>query len=183
MTSAFDVKTDSAGGIFVADTEANRVRRIAPDGTITLIAGNGSFTSSGDGGLATNAGIRPTALALAQNGDLYVAEAGTIRRVTPDGHIFAFAGGTPTSNADGVPASQARFSSIRALAFDSTGNLFVADDRSVKKSSRPVSSTPWPFSSPIQSHPLPPFIPRALLLVRRETCSFPSRMIGLPRQV
>src|SRR5262245_31701035 len=43
--------------IYVADDEANKVRRISPDGTVTTVAGDGSDDSHGDGGPALDAGI------------------------------------------------------------------------------------------------------------------------------
>src|SRR5215218_4200557 len=43
------------GGFLIADTVNNRVRRVSPAGTITTVAGTGTFGSAGDGGPATAA--------------------------------------------------------------------------------------------------------------------------------
>src|SRR5213079_1545208 len=57
---------DGKGNVFVADYFNNRVRRIdAQRGIVTTVAGNGTNISSGDGQVATAAGVRhPYALAV-----------------------------------------------------------------------------------------------------------------------
>ena len=50
------VSTDSSGNVYVADTYNQRVRKVtASTDIITTIAGTGSTTFSGDGGVATSA--------------------------------------------------------------------------------------------------------------------------------
>jgi hypothetical protein len=57
--------------VFVADTY--RVRRIAPDGTISIVAGNGEDKASGDGGRALDAGLGELAgLDVDSKGNLYI---------------------------------------------------------------------------------------------------------------
>ena len=46
---------DSAGNLFIADSENARVRKVSPAGIISTVAGNGTEGYSGDGGLATSA--------------------------------------------------------------------------------------------------------------------------------
>ncbi len=65
---------DSSGALYIADGSA-RVRKVLPNGLITTIAGSGSRGYSGDGGSATNAMLSsPSALALAPNGAVLVAD-------------------------------------------------------------------------------------------------------------
>src|SRR5687768_2336435 len=49
------VDADGRSFIFIADYSNHRIRRVAPDGTITTVAGTGVRGFSGDGGPATAA--------------------------------------------------------------------------------------------------------------------------------
>lgn len=115
--------------LYIADTNANRVRRVGPDGTITTVAGGGS--ALGDGGPATSARLAgPTGVALSPDGSLIVADSNQhrIRRVGTDGTISTLAGtGTPGAGGDGGPAGAARVSAPAALAHDTEGRLLIAD--------------------------------------------------------
>lgn len=81
------------GGVAVADNQANRVRWIDPGGVIEPLAGNGSPTSGGDGGLATEAAIAaPSALGAGAGGSLLVVDSsGAIRSIEPSGVISTVA--------------------------------------------------------------------------------------------
>src|SRR4029077_8487969 len=84
------------GSLYIADRDNERIRRVAPDGIITTVAGNGTGGSSGDGGPATQAEISsPEGIALGPDGSLYIADhdSGRIRKVGPDGIITTVAGG------------------------------------------------------------------------------------------
>ena len=48
-----DVALDCDGSLYIADGANNRIRKIAPDGTITTVAGTGRADYSGDGGPRT----------------------------------------------------------------------------------------------------------------------------------
>ncbi|MBI3695759.1 MAG: hypothetical protein HY238_13085, partial [Acidobacteria bacterium] len=50
-----DVVVDKNGNIFLADTGNQRIRKIAPNGVITTVAGTGTMGFSGDGGRAIDA--------------------------------------------------------------------------------------------------------------------------------
>lgn len=100
------------------------------DGIISTLAGNGAAGYAGDGGVATNASLKPNGVALDAAGNLYVAEAGNqlIRRVDTNGWITTVAGtGTPGFSGDGGPATNATFKNPFAVATDPVGDLLVAD--------------------------------------------------------
>jgi sugar lactone lactonase YvrE len=86
------VAVDDAGIVYVADTYNDRIRRIAPDGTVTTVAGNGQ-PGLQDGGALAAAFDTPSAIAVARNGILYVADTGNnaIRRVGTDGLVSTIA--------------------------------------------------------------------------------------------
>lgn len=116
-------------GLFVADTGNRRVRVIR-DNVIRTFAGNGSATFSGDGGLATKAGIGAVrGLAADAAGNLYFGSPDhhRIRKVTPDGRISTFAGtGVAGHSGDGGPATAAQLDSPVDLEFRA-GELYVLD--------------------------------------------------------
>jgi sugar lactone lactonase YvrE len=85
---------DSSDNLYVADSMNGRIRVISRSGTISTVAGDGSTTGSGSGGLAVNAGIgEPAGVALDNAGNLYIAESNlnTIGKVTPAGYISGLA--------------------------------------------------------------------------------------------
>ena len=119
------------GALYVADTWNHRVRKVAPDGTITTIAGTGSDGFSGDGGPATNAQLRfPQGVAVAQDGTLYVADMWNhrVRKVAPDGTISTVAGtGSDGFSGEGGLATDAQLNTPQAVAVAPDGALYIAD--------------------------------------------------------
>ena len=90
---------DAAGNLYVSDSGGNRIRKIAPDGTIAHYAGTGQAGYSGDGGPASQAALFGAGpLAMDPKGDLYVITGDSrVRKITPDGTIHLVAGtGTGT---------------------------------------------------------------------------------------
>lgn len=119
------------GSLYIAEYNYCRVRRVAPDGIISTVAGTGTCGYTGSGDLATTAQIGlPRGLAVGGDGSLYLAEYAyaRIRRVTPDGIISDFAGtGTRGFSGDGGPASQAQISGPAGVSIDRNGHLLIAE--------------------------------------------------------
>ena len=122
-----DIALDASGDLYVADSGNERIRRIAPDGTVTTLAG--SESGFVDGPATTARFFAPTGLALDGSGGLFVCEAGnhTIRRVDlTTGEVTTLAGGLPGYQ-DG-PLADARFQQPNGLVVDRASNtLCVAD--------------------------------------------------------
>lgn len=129
------VSIDNAGNLYIADSGNGRIRKVTPDGTITTIAGV-SAGFSGDGGPAAGALLSfPTKVAVAPNGDLYVADSSNnrIRRITANGVISTVAGtGQAMFNGDTDTATTATLSSPRDLAIDTSGNIYIADTNNTR---------------------------------------------------
>jgi hypothetical protein len=72
-------------------------------GTITIVAGTGSFGFSGDGGPATSAELNPTDVAVDSAGNLFIADSGNrrIRRVDAATGIITTVAGTGVSGFSG----------------------------------------------------------------------------------
>src|SRR2546429_3291418 len=128
-----EIAFDSNGNLFIADSQNGRIRRVdASTGIITTVAGNGGFTFSGDGGLATAASLNhPAGVALDTNGNLFIADAYNcrVRRVdASSGIITTVAGnGEFSFSGDGGPAIAASLWLPIGVRVDTDGNLFIAD--------------------------------------------------------
>jgi hypothetical protein len=124
--------SDSAGNIYVADAGNNTIRKIAPSGVVSTLAGSPGalvILGSSDGIGATASFNYPSGVASDSAGNVYVADEGnnTIRKITPTGVVSTLAG-TPGAigSADGIGAA-ARFAYPSGVATDSAGNVYVAD--------------------------------------------------------
>jgi alpha-tubulin suppressor-like RCC1 family protein/sugar lactone lactonase YvrE len=131
LDSPYGIAVDNTGNIYIADTNNNRIRKVAINGVISTIAGTGVAAYSGDGSNATAAGLNaPHGVAIDGNGIVYIADTGNhrIRTVTLDGRIYTIAGdGVAGYGGENGPATGARLNSPRALTVDSSGTLFIAD--------------------------------------------------------
>jgi uncharacterized protein (TIGR03437 family) len=120
---------DTQGNLYIADTWNQRVRMVSTAGVISTVAGSGVIGDSGDGGAAKSASLLwPNGVAVDANGNLYISTGSRVRKVSPDGTIAAFAGGTtPGYTGDGQAATGAQLSEPHGLAVDSAGNVYIAD--------------------------------------------------------
>ena len=125
------IAIDTVGRLLIADTGNHRVRRIGSDGMVETVAGTGTPGFSGDGESATRAQLnRPSALTVATDGAIYIADTGNfrIRKVDSAGVITTLAGSRqPGAGGDGGPARDAQFTELVGLALDSKGSLYVVD--------------------------------------------------------
>ncbi|MDK2123351.1 NHL domain-containing protein [Parachitinimonas caeni] len=128
------IAVDAAGNVYVSDSLNQRIRRIdAATGIITTIAGTEFADYRGDNGPAKQAGFNyPTGLAFDRTGNLYVADSYNhrVRKIDmKSGIVTAFAGiqGDGGFSGDGGPAIGAQLANPTAIAFDQTGNMFIAD--------------------------------------------------------
>ena len=124
-----DTAVAADGTIYVADTFNNRIRRIAPDGTISTVAGTGSPDYNGDDIAATSASLHwPHDVTVDDGGVVYIADSAhhRIRMVTLDGVITTIAGtGEPGSTGDGDLATAARIQNPKSVVVHD-GNLYFS---------------------------------------------------------
>jgi len=120
LNNPLGVCLDASGNVYFADVNNNRIRKVTPDGTISLVAGNGTRGYSGDGGPAEMAALSgPTGVLVGPDASLYIADAGNrrVRRV---------ANGTITSVVDDG------LGSANQLAFGPDGALYIVDNQAAR---------------------------------------------------
>lgn len=123
----YGVAVDHDGTLYASDGgDNNRIRKIAPNGAVSTLAGGKEGFADGAGGAA--AFNTPSGVALDSAGNLYVADTGNhaIRKVTPQGVVSTLAGDGQAGDRDGA-AAQARFNGPLGVAVDGHGNVYVAD--------------------------------------------------------
>ncbi len=130
LTGPQGVALAPGGATIIADTGNNVVRRVAPDGIITTIAGDVNQGFSGDGGPAVAAELNaPTAVATLADGSVLVADTGNdrVRRIAPGGIITTVAGSTRGLSGDGGLAIAAQLNSPHGLTPLPDGSFLIAD--------------------------------------------------------
>jgi len=126
--SPLAVSVDSSGNVYVADASNDMIRKIAPGGVVSTLAGTGQWGSNNGPGVGASFGY-PEGIALDNSGNIYVADyqGNMIRKITPDGVVSTLAGTGVAGSANG-PGASATFNSPTSLAVDSSGNVYVADN-------------------------------------------------------
>jgi sugar lactone lactonase YvrE len=105
------------GSVYVADTKNHRIRKIAPDGTVSTLAGSTQGSTDGRGAAAKF--NNPGGITISPEGTLYVVEygSGKIRQVTPEGDVS-----TVASVFGGIGVSGQRGA---GLTFGADGRLYM----------------------------------------------------------
>jgi streptogramin lyase len=135
MNNVFGLVRGPDGALYVCDTDNQRIRRIAADGTISTFAGNGTRGFSGDGGKALQAAMNePYELRFDAAGNCFVVERMNhcVRRIdAKTGMIATIAGtgGKAGYGGDGGAATAALLSEPHSIQFDRSGDLYICDIR------------------------------------------------------
>ena len=126
----------SDGAIYVVDSAAQRIRKIASDGAVSTVAGSGPPATSGlevqggfaDGPAASARFNYPMSIAVAPGGTLYVADSinRCIRKIA-GGIVSTYAGTCGVQGAKDGTTATATFNDPRGLTLARDGTLFVAD--------------------------------------------------------
>jgi serine/threonine protein kinase/streptogramin lyase len=116
------IAVDDAGDVYVAEFANNTVRKITPDGMVTLLAGSIRVPGNENGRGASAHFRNPWALAADKNANVFVSDNGNsaLRKISPEGAVITLADS---------------FGNPRGVAVDSAGNIYVADlaNNSIRK--------------------------------------------------
>jgi len=121
------VAVDGWGNVYTTDFYQNRIKKITPNGVMTVFAGKGPRGNVN--GIGTDAQFdQPIGIDVDAFGNVYVADQqnNVIRKITPDGEVTTFAGSgnIGTTNNIGILAE---FANPSGVAVDVSGNIYVAD--------------------------------------------------------
>jgi uncharacterized protein (TIGR03437 family) len=128
---------DPTGPFYIADYQ-NVVRKVIPGSAdeIVTVAGTGIYGFAGDGGIGVQTGppaaelAHPCGVALGQNGNLYIADAGNnrLRMINPTGYLSTIAGSPVQGlSGDGGLATYASLNTPEGVVVDAAGNLYFTD--------------------------------------------------------
>jgi sugar lactone lactonase YvrE len=129
FNNPFGVAVDSAGNVYVADTNNSTIRKITPSGVVSTLAGLAGSSGSADGVSGAARFFQPAGVAVDSTGNVYVADTinNTIREITPSRIVSTLAGlAGSVGSADG-PGNAARFNNPFGVAVDNASNVYVAD--------------------------------------------------------
>jgi sugar lactone lactonase YvrE len=136
---------DSAGNIYVPAGACNTIRKIAPDGAVTTLAGAAGQVGTANGSGAAARFNGPGGVAVDASGNVYVADTynHTIRMITPAGVVTTLAGTAGQTGSTDGPVATATFNQPMGVAIDGAGNIYVADynNDTIRKISAGMVST------------------------------------------
>jgi len=129
------VAVDRSGIVYVGETYNDMIREVTPAGVVTTLAGAGSPSGGSDGMGSAARFFDPMGVAVDHAGNVYVIDNQnfTIRKVTPGGGVTTLAGAVGQSGSSDGTGSAARFVFPLGVAVDNAGNVFVADDDTIRK--------------------------------------------------
>jgi streptogramin lyase len=142
-----DVAVDGSNYVYVADAGNSCIRKVAPDGTVTTLAGLCGTSGSDDGTNSTARFNSPLGIAVDSAGNLFIGDSGNnvIRKITPDGVVTTIGGQAGTSGSTDGSGSQAQFDSPEGVAVDANGCVYVTDgnNHTIARVIPPCQTTRW----------------------------------------
>lgn len=124
-----DLVFEDNGSLLVSFSYYGGIQRIAPNGTVSRVAGKDDAFEDDDRTPALEARVSANGLAVDSNGRILYAEGGRIRRIESDGLLSTVAGGGDTQGGlvEGEPAVGSPLLGVSDIVFNPAGQLIFAD--------------------------------------------------------
>jgi sugar lactone lactonase YvrE len=129
LQGPFGVAADTRGNVYIADTVNVLVEKVAPDGTLSILAGNGNVGAPTPGPATSSALAFPNGVAVDQAGNVYIADTNNnmVEKVSPAGTLAVVAGtgtsGAPTPG----PATSSKLNGPKAVTVGAAGDVYIVD--------------------------------------------------------
>jgi len=113
FNGAIGLDRDDSGNLWIADTQNHVIRKIAPDGRVTTVAGMPGLAGFVNGAGTAARFNQPRGIAVDHTGVVYVSDYNnnSIRKITPDGTVSTFA----------------TASTVLGMDVDASNNLYAVD--------------------------------------------------------
>lgn len=132
LNNPFGITRGPDGALYICDMSNHAIRKVAPNGTISTVAGTGKKGYSGDGGPALKAELNePYEIRFDATGNMFFVEMqnNVVRRVEAKSQVVSTVAGTgkPGFSGDGGPAVQAALRQPHSIQLDGQGSLYICD--------------------------------------------------------
>lgn len=132
INNPFGIARGPDGALYICDMDNHRIRKIAPNGPISTVAGTGERGWSGDGGPALQAKLNePYEVRFDRAGNVYWVErmSHTVRRMDARSGVISTVAGSGVAGfgGDGGAANAAKLNQPHSIAFDKAGDLYICD--------------------------------------------------------
>jgi len=131
-TSVWGTAADAAGNVYLADRTTHNIIKVTTAGVASVFAGNGTATFADGTGTAAGFVAGPFGLAIDASGNLYTNDGARVRKITSGGVVTTLAGTGVVGYVDGAPGT-ALLGGSEGIAVDAAGNVYVDDNKSVRK--------------------------------------------------
>lgn len=150
LNSPWGIALDREGRLIISDSENHRVRRVAHDGRLLTIAGNGTLGYAGDGGPAVRASLNsPQGLFVDHDHRILIVDEHNhvIRLVDPSGVITTVIGtGAPGRAPPGTPAPNAALNDPESVLINARGEVIITDGQNSRVLKIGLDGVVWPLA-------------------------------------